>query len=521
MKVSKTLQFTFVLVVFLLFVKTDFRIINELRCCQDDFDYYSHAATIAKDFDFDYSNQINSTNRFYVDGKVAPIGFLGAGLLASPFLWVGTILDSILGINQDILTFEKLIYSFSSITYLFISFFLIKRTFNINNDSYYYPLAYFGTGLAYFAFERYSMTHVYEVFTVSLIFYFTKKYYQSQSNSNIYSILLPVAFLLAFLVRWTNYYIVFLPYIFYKLYFDEDSPNKLTKDYKFYLSSVTCFGIFGFLSKAIYGKLLFSPTYIYGAQNVANNLTNELTNNLFNLILNFLKDVLNVMFTQEFGIIWFSPVLFIGFIMTIFNLIFCKKNKKIAYFLVFISFLQCLFIVSIWNTTASSYGFRYLYSLIPLAFLIISTHKKNKYDYFITKYLNYVSLFSLLSILFFETTPGTQLSLIPVTNSFGIEAAYSQPNYLSGYIESVFNLESYLKIFATSMLGSIIFKVIITIIGQELFLKYLDSLGSVSSNNDFLDLINKIETITFDKFIFVILFSSLLIYFFNKKVLKN
>jgi hypothetical protein len=127
----------------------------------------------------------------------------------------------------------------------------------------------------------------------------------------------------------------------------------------------------------------------------------------------------------------------------------------------------------------------------------------------------------LLSILFFETTPGTQLSLIPVTNSFGIEAAYSQPDYLSGYIESVFNLESYLKIFATSMLGSIIFKVIITIIGQELFLKYLDSLGSVSSNNDFLDLINKIETITFDKFIFVILFSSLLIYFFNKKVLKN
>ena len=95
MKVSKILQFTFVLIVFLLFVKTDFRIINELRCCQDDFDYYSHAATIAKDFDFDYSNQINSTNRFYVDGKVAPIGFLGAGLLASPFLWVGTILDSI------------------------------------------------------------------------------------------------------------------------------------------------------------------------------------------------------------------------------------------------------------------------------------------------------------------------------------------------------------------------------------------------------------------------------------------
>ena len=56
---NKNFIFFIVLIVFLIFLKSDFRIINNLQCCNDDFDYYAHASTIAEDFDLytciDYS----------------------------------------------------------------------------------------------------------------------------------------------------------------------------------------------------------------------------------------------------------------------------------------------------------------------------------------------------------------------------------------------------------------------------------------------------------------------------------
>ena len=50
---------------FLLLLKTDYRIASGVNCCGDDFDYYTHAQTLAIDFDFDYSNQIPNYSKFY------------------------------------------------------------------------------------------------------------------------------------------------------------------------------------------------------------------------------------------------------------------------------------------------------------------------------------------------------------------------------------------------------------------------------------------------------------------------
>ena len=211
---SKTFIFLFFFL-FLLVLKTDFRIINELRCCQDDFDYYSHALTISQDFDFDYSNQINTKARFYNQEleKVAPMGFFGSGLLAAPFLFIGVILDQVLGIDQEILNFKKLFYSFSSIFYLFGTSVLLHQTFKKSEKKFPINLILFGSGITYYAFERFSMTHVYEVFTISLVIYLSEKYYDYENLSKKYSILIPVAILLSFLVRWTNYYVVAIPFI--------------------------------------------------------------------------------------------------------------------------------------------------------------------------------------------------------------------------------------------------------------------------------------------------------------------
>lgn len=73
--------------VILLFTKIDFRLKTDITCCGDDFDYFIHAETIAEDFDFDYSNQLDGFEKArHSKVKPAPFGFLGSGLLASPFL---------------------------------------------------------------------------------------------------------------------------------------------------------------------------------------------------------------------------------------------------------------------------------------------------------------------------------------------------------------------------------------------------------------------------------------------------
>ena len=165
--------------------------------------------------------------------------------------------------------------------------------------------------------------------------------------------------------------------------------------------------------------------------------------------------------------------------------------------------------ISLWNTTASSYGFRYLYSLIPLSIFLISINKK-LVSKLIYNYLLIFSIFGLISVLFFETTIYSQLSLEPVLNSFGVNAVYSQPDYLAGVFSSIFTVESYLKIFATSFLGSIIFKSLLIILGKVEFFNFFDRLGAVSNNQDFIQLIDKLDLIKIDVFLITVIVSIVL-----------
>ena len=95
-----------IFIFFLLLIKTDYRLESTINCCGDDFDYYSHAYTVAVDFDFDYENQIPEYSKFYfINGeKIAPVGFSGSGLLAAPFLFIGNILDNVFNYSENLST---------------------------------------------------------------------------------------------------------------------------------------------------------------------------------------------------------------------------------------------------------------------------------------------------------------------------------------------------------------------------------------------------------------------------------
>ena len=511
--------FYLVFILFLLFLKIDFRITNDLVCCGDDYDYFSHAETIVEDLDFNYDNQLPDKSRYYKNDKNAPIGFVGSGILSAPFMYLGNLLDNLFKKNYDFQNYKYLIYSFSSIFYFLITLKIVEKILDFYNKKINYVLYLFGSGLIYYAFERYSMTHVYEVFTIFLILYLTISFIKNKKNKNLYLFLIPFAILLMILVRWTNFYFSFLP-LFLIFNTSKEIPKISFKSFiYFFSSSLTSLYLFTFFSKSIYGVVTFSPSYVYMTDQYSEYFSNLSITDLPFLIFNFASDILLILFTNEFGIFWLSPIIFAGFILSIIN-IFLSTNRNKLFFWIYIlmTYFTTFYIVSVWKSTAASYGFRYLYCLIPVSIIVLIKNELIRINPLVYKYLNIFSIFSLFSVLFFETTVFSQLSTVEIVNSFGETKVYSQPNYVSGYIKSIFILESYLKILATSYLGIFIIYFSISIFGFEVVQNFLTS---ISNNNEDLNLlILNLNSLQLDYYLTVLLIATLSSKVIYKKIAK-
>jgi len=192
-------------------------------------------------------------------------------------------------------------------------------------------------------------------------------------------------------------------------------------------------------------------------------------------------------------IFWLSPAIFI---VLFFNFYYLIQKKYLLFFYISISLFSNIAIVNLWQSLGSSYGFRYLYSLIPLGIYIFYTSNFNLKEKIFKFYLLPFSIFGLFSVFIFEATPYVQLTTYDVVNSFGKTIRYSQPDYLSGVFQSIFIIDGYLKLFATSFFGLIVFKLLTIAIEVDGFYKLLDSLGLPLENQDFVVLIEKLETIT-------------------------
>ena len=515
---NKITQFLIILIILLFFLRIDYRFETTVKCCSDEYDYYSHAATIVDDFDLNYSNQDIRDFRYSQFNKNTPIGFFGTGLLSAPFLLIGSTLTSIFSENTSeiILNYRFLFYSMSSVIYFFLSYFLLCNTLinlNIQFNKLYLLLFFSGSGLTYFAFERFGMTHVYEVFGISLLINLSTKFYLNKNNTkNFYAVLIPLILCISFLTRMSNYYIFFIPYIIYG--FTKDTGNKrneeLSKSIYFWSSSIISFLIYSIISNQLYGKLVLNPQEIYGTNISAQDIY-ESQSSFIELFISLLKTLSIILFSSEFGIFWVSPILFIGFIS-----IFTRgKIFSISNIFIFLCFAQNFFIIHLWQALGSSYGFRYLFSLTPIAIMLYFIYIK-KYS-FLRVYLILFSIFSNLSILFFETTVKTQLSTTDEINSFGKIIRYIEPEYVYGLLSSFVQFESYLIIFTTSFFGVIIFKLIFLVFDKEGFISILENFGLPVQNQDFQLYLMEIDKVGFDKIILIVFLLS----YFSYKIINS
>ena len=496
------LKILLIVIILLLFTKVDYRLYEIAPgSIQDDSIYYYHTQTIAIDFDFDYTNQLDGNLKdSYIrdDGLPVPRQSVGTGIIASPILFITNIISKYLNTVNSLNYF---IYSLIPIIFLFLSVSVIQAMTKSNNQNrLLISLFLIGSGISYFGFERFSMSTVYEFTTFLIVMYLTHKYINSQNDNLL--ILIPLFQFLGLTVRWNNYHIFLVPIIY--LLLNNRKISSLIKSKVFIIGNLI--GVFLFLlhTKLIYGIYTFSQTDIYPNEGwvVYERLEQYSNINLLGRnLLTIFNHLFTILFSQEFGLFFFCPIVFVS----LFYIFFYTLNKK--YYLalnLFLFYSISILPVILFESHGGSYGFRYLLTLYPISIIYYYFLKEEKNISQWHKILLVLSVFSIISVLFFEATPYTQLSTERIYNSFDRITRYTQPTYLTGVIKSFFVFEGYLKIFTTSFLGSIFFKLLISIFGKSELINLLGSLGIPVSNQDFLMYLDEINIISFDKFLFVI-----------------
>tara|TARA_X000000950_G_scaffold183602_1_gene222391 strand:+ start:623 stop:2164 length:1542 start_codon:yes stop_codon:yes gene_type:complete len=508
-KLLKILILTFVL---LLFFKVDYRL-KEVGPggSQDDSVYYYHVQSIVIDNDFDYSNQFNGNYEdayFTSSGRPVPRQSIGTGIIASPFIFVSNFFQ---GTIEDFTTYKLnyFIYSLIPIFLIYVSGNMIISILPKRKENKFIWLYILGSGVTYFAFERFSMSIAYEFFSFSVICYIAAKLVNSNYLNQRLIFFLPVLQFFFLTIRWNNYHIFLIPIII--ALSNKANLKKLFLNKGFIFGNFIGIGLFLMHTLIIYEIITIFQSSIYPKEGwvVYERLESYLElSNFGNTLATIMGDFITILFSQEFGLFYFSPVVFLS--IYIFGKLITSKMYLLT-FIIFVYYSISLLPVIIFASHAGSYGFRYLYSLIPLnLYLIFNLKMTNKLIY---RYLFIFSLFGSFSQLFFESTTLASLSEGTIINSFGVMNPYSNPEYLSGLLKSLFEIDSYLKILFTSFFGIFAVKTL------SLFTDPLSFISSIYVPDEKItQYIN--DYVTFDWiYLILVLFFSIL--FSQKLLVKN
>ncbi len=476
----------------------------------DDAEYYYSAATIGLDYDLDFSNQMEGIENRFLNKevkKIVPFHPIGSGLLASPFVFLGNIFQKILN-NDGLISLVYFMYSISPIFYLFISIILIQYSLNsleIRFNKYLLLVAILGTGVSYYSFDRFSMSHIYEFFATSFLIYLSSKSLEERDNSKLKYIQFFLGFLMFFFltIRWINYLFFMIPMIVYLI--RKISIKNLYTRTTFLSGALLGLVLFLLHTKYLYGiyTLNQAPILLSIENSLSQNYSRFFDTSMFLENIIFLFDSLRIIFfSQEFGLFFFAPVLFLSFFFVVLS--FLDKKYLLSFSLLILYSIPFMSVIVTQNT-GFSYGYRYLFVLIPLNIILYFDllHRHNIFK----NYLYGFSIFGFILYLFFETSQATSLSNDYLTNSFGMNTRYANPTYLAGLFDALFSLNSYMHILFTSFLGVLIIKLL------NIFVDPISVFSNFTEiTSDISNLVSDSIKFSWFKLLFIYLF---VIYFFN------
>lgn len=175
------------------------------------------------------------------------------------------------------------------------------------------------------------------------------------------------------------------------------------------------------------------------------------------------SDIRTILFTQEFGLFWFMPIVPIGALILIVSLVTLWRRREQRWTVALIAALSAAYaaipigVVLVWQSHASSFGFRYLFSLVPLSLLGLALGsallKRSVFKPLrpILGLLALLSTFSLLGQAFYGTGPTLVLHTAS-ENSFGQSIA-SNPTFASALLSALLRPEAWANMLSRGYLG--------------------------------------------------------------------
>ena len=378
----------------------------------DDDDYFAVSTSIAFGHPLNYSHE-------YVTGDGTPTHPIGAGILAAPFVFFGSVVDRLTHsplaknrtVNNRDFSWSLLGFEIATQFYfllgLLILFHLGKNKSDPKTSFKATILILFSSNLFPYVFDRPIMSHTYEFFLTSLalsILLTRKKI--SRKLAIIYGALLAMLAL-------TRYNDLLIGIAFLMVFHLRNTCEKRRSTIYSALSFLATLLILRILPMAYSG---FKGTDLRSGTN----LTDVMHIPSFS---HAIGRVIHVFFGLDMGLIFTAGSTIIGFIILI-PFIFKKWNWLLG-----LSLLSNLYVVITWTEFGSFYGYRYLvFTLYPFAFLgILKLFNVEMIKARVLKYLLYLATFvNLYSLIAWQTAPSYRL------NSSDYEAPYYQKNSLSG-----------------------------------------------------------------------------------------
>tara|TARA_B100000131_G_scaffold103004_1_gene99974 strand:- start:1792 stop:2793 length:1002 start_codon:yes stop_codon:yes gene_type:complete len=328
------------------------------------------------------------------------------------------------------------------------------------------------------------------------------------ADKNKENLLLGLMSILFLSIRWVNVFIIFIPILYYLLIDRKQSIKNLLKSKYYYSGLIIGIGAFLFHTKALYGVYTINPKFIYRNNVSLGFLDYTGLESYFGLdmIKLIFKSLGIILFSTEFGLLLFSPILF----FLVFSIIKLIVNKEFKIVSILIPILGIPFaIVILWQASGSAYGYRYLMCLIPVS-IVLAYRLLDRNLIKILYYLNFLSVY-----LFFKFETNESTSLTQQVNLFGRLHNYSGKNYIQGVIEGALEINTYLVFIMTSFLAVVFFKALITIFSFELIEELIIRYGYM--NGDVKKFLDFTLTFSFIEIILLIIF----FYYFSKKLLSK
>jgi len=409
---------------------------NDLGQPADDMYHWLHAATLAFDQDFDYSNDFNLQNATLNKYTNVPSSVPGTGYLSAPFVYIFSFFD-----DQEITessefrinptkSFSYLGFFSGGLFYIISGFSLLKKLiFNNPNSGLIIFCAFIGT-LVHFATTRFLMPHAIEFFLCAcLVFLFENK---KNIKFKYYEVfLLFTVFALISITRPSTFlYSIILIFIYRK---------RFKLDLSFLAVYVLCLSFF----MGLYIKLsnyLYVENYMllntYGSDMDA--YTSSFT--FEQLTAGFIK-IPNLFVSPSMGLIWSTPIIFLG-LYGFFKEYFFNNKINIDSMFYFLYFGASVMPLLIWQGREVAYGQRLLVGIIPLCVVMASNNIHR------SKFINYsllpLSAFTYVGYLFFYSSK--KLTLFKGSSLWGTEVGFVGENYYFELIKGITVFENIVSV---------------------------------------------------------------------------